>query len=169
MQVATSSAAAGRDEFLNLLVTQLRHQDPLEPVKQEDFLAQLAQFSTLEGIEQLNGNLEGYLEAQSGQLHIQNLSGATNLIGEAVTYKNPDYQTTDGDAPEEEFLTGVVEAVVVDGSEISLRINETDVSLSDVDQIGIELSDLGIERVDPLDEATTTDESGSDDPVATNA
>ena len=51
---ATSAAASprtdglGRDAFLQLLVTQLRNQDPLQPVENGEFLAQLAQFSSLE-------------------------------------------------------------------------------------------------------------------------
>ena len=61
MEIATTTAASARDEFLNLLVTQLRNQDPLDPVKQEDFLSQLAQFSTLEGVENLNTNLSSQL------------------------------------------------------------------------------------------------------------
>lgn len=43
-----------KDAFLNLLVTQMRYQDPLNPVKNEDFLAQMAQFSSLEQMQNLN-------------------------------------------------------------------------------------------------------------------
>ena len=55
------TAAATQTEFINLLVTQLQNQDPLEPVSQEEYLGQLAQFSTLEGIaaeRQFQGNAE---------------------------------------------------------------------------------------------------------------
>ena len=44
----------GRDAFLQLLVTQLQNQDPLDPVKNEDFVAQLSQFSSLEQLQQIN-------------------------------------------------------------------------------------------------------------------
>ena len=44
----------GRDAFLKLLVTQLQNQDPLDPVKNEDFVAQLSQFSSLEQLQQIN-------------------------------------------------------------------------------------------------------------------
>ncbi|MDB4368487.1 hypothetical protein N9Z38_03050, partial [Mariniblastus sp.] len=50
-QVATN-------DFLNLLTVQLKNQDPMEPVNQEDFIAQLAQFSQLEQTEALNSNFE---------------------------------------------------------------------------------------------------------------
>ena len=46
-----------RDAFMRLLVTQLEHQDPLEPVQNEEFVAQLATFSSLEQLESLNGNV----------------------------------------------------------------------------------------------------------------
>jgi flagellar hook assembly protein FlgD len=44
----------GQEDFLRLLITQLTTQDPTNPVQNEDFVAQMAQFSTLTGIEELN-------------------------------------------------------------------------------------------------------------------
>ena len=43
-----------KQDFLRLLVTQLKHQDPLSPISYEDFLAQLAQFSSLEQLLNIN-------------------------------------------------------------------------------------------------------------------
>jgi len=48
----------GQEEFLNLLVHQLQNQDPLNPMKSEEFAVQLAQFSSLEQLIQINKNLE---------------------------------------------------------------------------------------------------------------
>ena len=48
----------GRNAFLNLLVTQLQHQDPTQPQADGEFLAQLAQFSTLEQLQQMNQKLD---------------------------------------------------------------------------------------------------------------
>jgi flagellar basal-body rod modification protein FlgD len=48
----------GRNAFLNLLVTQLQHQDPTQPQADGEFLAQLAQFSTLEQLQQMNAKLD---------------------------------------------------------------------------------------------------------------
>jgi flagellar basal-body rod modification protein FlgD len=47
----------GRSAFLNLLVTQLQHQDPTQPQADGEFLAQLAQFSALEQLQQMNQRL----------------------------------------------------------------------------------------------------------------
>lgn len=47
----------GKDAFLNLLITQLQHQDPTQPMADGEFLAQLAQFSSLEQLQQMNKSL----------------------------------------------------------------------------------------------------------------
>ena len=47
----------GRDAFLSLLVTQLQHQDPTQPMDNSQFIAQLAQFSSLEQLQQVNTTL----------------------------------------------------------------------------------------------------------------
>ena len=49
--------ALGQDAFLNLLVTQMQHQDPTEPMDNSAFIAQLAQFSSLELLQQMNQSL----------------------------------------------------------------------------------------------------------------
>jgi flagellar basal-body rod modification protein FlgD len=59
----TNSAAGapdqlGRDAFLQLLTTQLAHQDPLQPQADSEFIAQLAQFSTLEQLTQMRATLD---------------------------------------------------------------------------------------------------------------
>jgi len=53
----TEKDTIGRDAFLNLLVTQLQHQDPTQPMADGEFLAQLAQFSSLEQLQQMNQSL----------------------------------------------------------------------------------------------------------------
>ena len=50
--------ALGRDAFLQLLTTQLSHQDPLQPQGDTEFIAQLAQFSSLEQLTQMRGTLD---------------------------------------------------------------------------------------------------------------
>jgi len=50
----TGMALARREDFFRLLVAQLQHQDPLQPLEDKDFIGQLAQFSTLEQVQRLN-------------------------------------------------------------------------------------------------------------------
>ena len=59
-----SSDTLGKDDFLKLLVTQLKYQDPLSPMDNGEFVAQLAQFSSLEQMQNLNDNFEQMMSAQ---------------------------------------------------------------------------------------------------------
>ncbi|GBF11605.1 MULTISPECIES: flagellar hook capping FlgD N-terminal domain-containing protein [Tepidibacillus] len=55
----------GKDDFLKIFVTQLKNQDPLQPLQDREFIAQMAQFSTLEQIANLNKTTEKVLEIQT--------------------------------------------------------------------------------------------------------
>jgi len=57
----------GRDQFLTLLVAQLKNQDPLNPMESADFTAQLAQFSSLEQLFGMNESLDAIQEAVAAQ------------------------------------------------------------------------------------------------------
>lgn len=84
-QAATGSLQSlGKDDFLQLLVTKLQNQDPLKPMDDEDFIAQLAQFSTLE---QMNKIAEAIAEAnQLGYVQMQSLNNAmaAGFVGKDV-------------------------------------------------------------------------------------
>lgn len=88
----SSSSALGKDDFLKLLVTQLQNQDPLNPTDNTQFVSQLAQFSSLEGITNLNTTLEG---TTSKLTSIENYSTA-GLIGRYVNAEGNsfDYSST---------------------------------------------------------------------------
>ena len=75
------STELGKDAFLHLLITQLQNQDPLNPTDAVEFTAQLAQFSSLEQLNNINGNLE---QLQDYQASINN-SQAVWMIGKEVT------------------------------------------------------------------------------------
>jgi flagellar basal-body rod modification protein FlgD len=75
-----SSEVLGKEEFLKLLTVQLAHQDPLDPVSNEAFVAQLAQFSSLEQMQNMNRSLE---TSQLLDRSINN-SLAAGLIGREV-------------------------------------------------------------------------------------
>jgi flagellar basal-body rod modification protein FlgD len=70
----------GKDQFMKLMVAQLKHQDPLDPAKNEEFLAQLAQFSSLEGITNLNDSVS----AMATSMRSSATSEAAALVGRSV-------------------------------------------------------------------------------------
>jgi len=118
---ATTTGGAARDEFLQLLVTQLRNQNPLEPVKQENFLAQLAQFSTLEGIEKMNSKFEDQLAIQTDMLKLQQFSQASAMVGRKIAFE------IDGVAGE-----GRVDSVSVGDILTTVRVGDQTLSIGDV-------------------------------------
>lgn len=78
---ASGSSELGKDAFLNLLVTQLQNQDPLNPQKNEEFVAQLAQFSSVEQLTNANDALASLYLAMSSM----NNASMTQLLGKEVT------------------------------------------------------------------------------------
>ena len=77
---ATSSTDETSDRFLKLLVTQLKNQDPLNPMENAELTSQLAQMSTVEGVNKLNSSMDGLLSQVRAS---QALQGAS-LIGRQV-------------------------------------------------------------------------------------
>jgi len=69
---ASTKGELGRDQFLTLLVAQLKHQDPLNPMESTEFTAQLAQFSSLEQLFDINDNLE-ILQGTEDSQRLENL------------------------------------------------------------------------------------------------
>jgi flagellar basal-body rod modification protein FlgD len=74
---ALTKKALGQDAFLQLLVTQLQHQDPTKPVDDSQFITQLAQFSSLEKLTQIADNTEA-LSSAFEALQDTATSGTTN-------------------------------------------------------------------------------------------
>ena len=81
----------GQTEFLTLFTTQLKNQNPLDPVKNEAFVAQLAQFSQLEATTAMKGSMEKL----TASLTNERLLGATSLIGKTVAVPNGPVLVTD--------------------------------------------------------------------------
>jgi flagellar basal-body rod modification protein FlgD len=109
------SSQVGQDQFLQLMVAQLKAQDPLEPLKDQEFLGQLAQFSTLSGIEKLNANF-------ADMLSLQQITQGSNLIGRQVVYTNADGKTAQG----------TVEGFAVNQGRVELQIGTEAVKLDQV-------------------------------------
>ncbi|MCU1716471.1 flagellar hook assembly protein FlgD [Pseudomonas sp. 5P_3.1_Bac2] len=77
---AQSTSDLGKDQFLNLLVAQLNNQNPLEPQGNGEFIAQLAQFSQVEGIQELNSTVGNILSNYQSSQALQ----ASSMVGRKV-------------------------------------------------------------------------------------
>jgi flagellar basal-body rod modification protein FlgD len=80
----TPKSTLGKQDFLNLLVQQMQHQDPLDPMKGTEFAAQLAQFSSLEQLSNLNTNLMASLDANAVLAQSVNNGLSASFIGKDV-------------------------------------------------------------------------------------
>ena len=106
----------GQDDFLMLMITQFKNQDPFKPMDNGEFLGQLAQFSTVNGIESLNNGFRGL----SGALQDEQALQAANLVGRTVLAVS-DTGYFDGTTP----MGGAIE---LESSASNVQIDITDSS-----------------------------------------
>ncbi len=88
----SESSVVGKEDFLKLLVTQLQNQDPLNPSESTEFTAQLAQFSSLEQLTNVNENLE-YLHLYQASI---NNAQSVDFIGKTVKAAGDSISVSDG-------------------------------------------------------------------------
>jgi flagellar basal-body rod modification protein FlgD len=108
----------GKDEFLQLLVAQLKHQDPLNPTSSEEFIATTAQFTVVEKLDELTS------ETKNSNL-ISSLTQAGSLVGREIT------ASTDG-----EVVTAEVRRTSLVGEDVVLETDKGRIRLTDVASIG---------------------------------
>ncbi|SHJ02208.1 flagellar hook capping FlgD N-terminal domain-containing protein [Desulfofundulus thermosubterraneus] len=97
-----------KDAFLQILVAQLRYQNPMSPMDQDQFMTQMTQITALEQIMNLNKNMEVLLRTQE-------LSLTANLVGKQVTAVGEDGRDVEG----------TVEKLIINENGIKLVINGT--------------------------------------------
>lgn len=114
-QERTIKNELGKDEFLRLLVTQLRYQDPLQPTNDREFIAQLAQFSALEQMQNI------YRVSLMGQ--------AVTLIGKTVEAE------VSGSSGTQEVIRGTVTAVNFAGSKIKVLVGEREIEINEIKRV----------------------------------
>jgi flagellar basal-body rod modification protein FlgD len=93
---SSNTQSLGKNEFMKLLLAQLKNQDPLEPMKGTDFAAQLAQFSSLEQLQNLNDTLS----TQSVNQMTLGYSQAVNMIGKEAVANSGNTIRVDGQTAE---------------------------------------------------------------------
>lgn len=112
-----SAAANGmdKDSFLQLLVAQMKYQDPLQPTSNTEYISQYAQFSQVEQMQNMAASAD--------------LSRASSLVGQEV------YIKTTTSTGETKFVQGKVDYVVFENGKAYLSINESLYSLDDLDTV----------------------------------
>jgi flagellar basal-body rod modification protein FlgD len=112
----------GKDDFLKILTTQLENQDPTSPLDNKDFIAQMAQFSTLEQMTNLSQSLDSFIKSQSNS----QMSGFSAVIGKDITWEDPATQVQS---------TGVVSGVSLSGGNYYYLIGDQKVPVEQVTDI----------------------------------
>lgn len=111
-----NAGSLGKDDFLNLLVTQLQYQDPLNPMDDKEFIGQMAQFSALEQMQNMNSSVSS--------------TQAYALIDKYVTASIKDSSTGEIKA-----VQGIVTSVKTTNGKTTLTVNGEDVSLDEISNV----------------------------------
>lgn len=122
---STSVASDAQDRFLKLLTTQLKNQDPLNPLDNAQMTSQLAQISTVDGIEKLNATLQKLV---SSSVDAESLQAAA-LVGHQVMVAGSGIQLTDAGA--------------VGGVELGANADQVTVTIKDANGLVINTVNLG--------------------------
>lgn len=106
----------GKDDFLKILITQLQHQDPLSPMEDRDFIAQMAQFSSLEQMQNMS---QDFIAMK-----------AMSMVGKMV-YGEIDVDGSSHIIP----VLGRVDSVTFNGGILTLQVGDYDLAIDDIIKI----------------------------------
>lgn len=169
----TATDTLGKDQFLKILVAQLSNQDPMQPMQDKDFIAQMAQFTSVEQLMNMSSELS---------LLRQNIGSASNIIGKSVEWYDLD------EKGELIALSGIVDAVVLKEGMLLAKIGKNEVLIDHLISISEPKANGGNEvdpgedgggnevdpgdndgnEVDPGDNGDTDESSGNEDNEAGN-
>lgn len=121
---STKSSKSGMDKeaFLQLLVAQMKYQDPLEPTSNTEYISQYAQFSQVEQMQNMSSSMD--------------LQRASSLVGKEV------YIKTTTSSGETKLVQGRVDYVSYENNKAYLYINEKKYSIDDLDSVGKSMTGL---------------------------
>ena len=150
---ALPSQELDKTAFMELLVAQLENQDPLDPASNEDFVAQLTSFSSLEQLENLNEGIVTMVLLQQSNALLGQLTEGSALIGQEVSWLDP----TTGIGGQ-----GTVDSVKVEEGLAYLNVDGSDIALIDITEVlgaeGTPDEDTADGSADDTTDADTTEE-----------
>lgn len=106
----------GQEDYMELMVTQLKNQNPLEPMENKEFISQMAQFSQVQGVNKIAQLVES-------STPFNKLSSATSMLGQTIEYKGDDENTTE---------SGTVEQVIRQDGKTKLDIGNDQIAIDRV-------------------------------------
>lgn len=126
--LSATAKAMGKDDFMKLLIAQLKNQDPTNPQQGSEFASQLAQYSSLEQLTNLNSAIT--LQNQNNDKNNASLINAqlVNLIGKNITAATP----AAADGTPGEPMIGEVTAVNFKSGAVTLTVNGKNIAFSDL-------------------------------------
>lgn len=116
-----SSDAMGKDQFLKILITQLQNQNPMQPMEDKEFIAQMAQFTSVEQLSNISGQLQNLS---------QSLGAVSGLIGKQVSWIGKSEGSNEG-----AIQSGVVESIIIRDQIQYAVIHNKEIPLKDITQI----------------------------------
>lgn len=135
----------GKDEFLKILIVQLQNQDPLNPMEDKDFIAQMAQFSTLEQVQNMGKDFQSLR--------------AMNLVGKMI-YGEIDLENSSQAIP----VLGRVDSVTFNSGRMYLQVGGYSLSLDDLKMVFSEDEANQIENPDEIPDEIPDETLPMDDP-----
>lgn len=118
----------GKDQFLKIMVAQLQNQDPTQPMKDGEMIAQMAQLSVLEQLSNLNNNLSSYLISNK-----DSLAEYSSMLDKNVTWTNPETN---------ELMSGIVTGVQYKNGQVYFKIGDQEIPSSAIESVGIKQNEV---------------------------
>lgn len=129
---STKSNELGKDDFLKLMLAQMQYQDPLSPMDNAQFVAQTAQFTSVEQLTNISKQIADMQES---------LGNESGLIGKQVTWvketKTGSYDVKTGKGEViVETDSGIVDSIIVRDGVHYVKVGDKEIQISDVRQVG---------------------------------
>ncbi|KIQ95253.1 Basal-body rod modification protein flgD [Anoxybacillus thermarum] len=131
-QRETGKSSLGKDDFLKILIAQLQHQDPLNPMEDREFISQMANFSSLEQMVNMSNMMGKFIESQTSTSEklASTLDALQKLMQQQVAPSLAQYSEWIGKTVTWDEQSGVVKAIVQKGTEVWLELEQGETVLA---------------------------------------